>query len=467
MSEDFWKLVEEYQQLGCDPLRWVPSCSSEVDNHTLEHSLNEVKRTNIKLTPSWFDSFYYMDGKMPELTRRVYNFDNPVIEKEVEIKRALSIFRIHTVLGYNPALLSRAIQMFFKSFRSRVFIKKNTMALTSHPEAQFALLDYIELHRGDKVGYTCANNSVTQITDPTLRPESEIHSNIALTSGMEYLSLLGCTTGFKLFPVYDAPTEQLLDEIRTNLDSFTSRYNISMEDYSSIKIGNLFFGTTAMANTVKELPTRYDQVEEGMQIIISNKMGSLPALSLYMLTQMDNNNIHKFEQNGISLDGLSAAKDGAIKSLSEPHFSLGRIISRYCPDFGTQYDKNTHITAVHPVGTDGFFAILRLAELTNSHIVITELPMKNEELNRFATRELLIENSTASSNGCHLIVTTKDVTGSVVDDLRRRNFEPTVIGFISKKERPSVTTGTDIHQYIASKSKLAKLMSIAQKEGQH
>jgi selenophosphate synthase len=284
---------------------------------------------------------------------------------------------------------------------------------------------------------------------------------------MEYLSLLGCTTGFKLFPVYDAPTEQMLDEIRTNLDSFTSRYNISMEDYSSIKIGNLFFGATAMANTVKELPTRYDQVEEGMQIIISNKMGSMPALSLYMLTQMDNNNTHKFEKNGISLDGLSVAKDGAIKSLSEPHFSLGRIISKHCPDFGTKYDKNTHITAVHPVCTDGFFAIIRLAELTNSHIVITELPMKNEELSRFATRELLIENSTASSNGCHLIVTTKDVTGSVVDDLRRHNFEPTVIGYFSKKERPSVTTETDIHQYIASKSKLAKLMSMEQKEGKH
>jgi selenophosphate synthase len=464
MSEDFWKLVEEYQQLGFDPLRWVPSCSNEVDTDTLEHSLNEVKRTNIKLTPSWFDSFYYMDGKIPEITRRVYNFDNLVIEKEVEIKRALSIFRIHTVLGYNPGLLSTAIQKFFKSFRSRVFIKKNTMALTSHPEAQFALFDYIELHRGDKVGYTCANNSVTQVTDPTLKPESEIHSNIALTSGMEYLSLLGCTTGFKLFPVYDAPTDQMLDEIRTNLDSFTSRYNISMEDYSSIKIGNLFFGTTAMANTVKELPTRYDQVEEGMQIIISNKMGSMPAISLYMLTQMDNDNIHKFEQNGISFDILSAAKDGALKNLSEPHFSLGRIISRYCPDFGTKYDKNMHITAVHPVGADGFFAIIRLAELTNSHIVIRELPMENEELNRFATRELLIENSTASSNGCHLIVATKDVTGSVVDDLRRHNFEPTVIGFFSKKERPSVTTGPDIDQYIASKSKLAKVMSIAQKE---
>src|SRR5439155_331189 len=375
MSENFWKLVEEYQQLGFDPLRWIPTCSNEVDNYVLQYSLKEVKRSNIKLTPSWFDSFYYAEGKIPELTRRVYNFENPVIEKEVEI-----------------------------------------------------------------------------------------HSDIALTAGMENLNLLGCTSGFKLFPVYDAPTEQMLDTIRTNLDTFTSRYNIAMEDYSSIKIGNLFFGTTAIANTVKELPTRYDQVEEGMQIIISNKMGAMSALSLYMLTLMDHNNLARFEQNGISLDVLSAAKDETIKSLIEPHFSLGKIISKYCPDFGMAYDKHTHITAVHPVTTDGFFAIGKLAELTNSHIVTNVLPMKYEEIGKFATKELLIENATASSNGCHLIVATKDVATLFVDGLRKHNFEPEIIGFFAKKERPVVTSEIDITQYIASKSKLARLNSLAQTE---
>ena len=178
MSENFWRLVEEYQQLGFDPLRWIPTCSNEVDSYILQDSLKEVKRSNIKLTPSWFDSFYYTEGKIPELTRRVYNFENPVIEKEVEIKRALSIFRIHTVLGYDPALLSGAVQKFFNTFHSKVCIRKNTMALTTRREAQFALLDYIQLHRGDKVGYTSANNSVTQITDPTQRPESEIHLSL-------------------------------------------------------------------------------------------------------------------------------------------------------------------------------------------------------------------------------------------------------------------------------------------------
>ena len=225
------------------------------------------------------------------------------------------MFRIHTEIGEDPALLSEALQKFLRSFHSKVAVKKITMALTTYPEAQWALLDYIELHRGNRVGYIPANNSTTQITDPTQSPESEIHSSIALTARTENLNLLGCTSGFKLFPIYDAPTEEMLDNIRKNLDAFTSRYNLAMEDYSSVKIGKLFFGSTAIANTLKELPTRYDQVEEGMQIIISNKFGAIPPVSLYMLTEMDNSNIAKFEQNNILLNTLSSAKDEAIKSL--------------------------------------------------------------------------------------------------------------------------------------------------------
>jgi selenophosphate synthase len=281
-----------------------------------------------------------------------------------------------------------------------------------------------------------------------------------VATAMENLNLLGCTSGFKVFPVYDAPTEEILDKIRKNLDSFTSRYNLAMEDYSSLKVGKLFFGATVLANTLKELPTRYDQIEEGMQIIISKKFGVMPAVILYMLTEMDPSNIAKFEQNNILLDALSSAKDEAIKSLSEPQFPLGKIISKYCPDFGTTFDKHAHITAVYPVTTDGIFAIAKFADLINSHIVVNDLPMKHEEIAKFTTKEFLTENATSSTNGCHLIVATKDLATSIIEDLRKHNFEPAVIGFIAKKERPFVAIEKDVSQYVASKAKLAKLNSI-------
>ena len=110
---------------------------------------------------------------------------------------------------------------------------------------------------------------------------------LRLTTAMENLNLLGCASGFRLFPIYDAPTDNLLDTIRKKLDAFTSRYNIAMDDYSSVRAGSLFFGATAIANTLKEQPIRYEQVEEGMQIVVSNKLGTMSAMSLYVLSQMD------------------------------------------------------------------------------------------------------------------------------------------------------------------------------------
>jgi selenophosphate synthase len=462
LAEKFWESVYEYTKIGFDPLRWVPTCSNEVNDNFLNSVLIKIKRSSVKLDLHWFDAYYYSEKKIPEITRRVYDFNDPRIEKEVDVKHALSLFRIYNETGEDSLLLTEAFQKFLRGFQSKVLIRKNTITLTSHQNAQFALLDYVEIHRGDKAGFTVANNSATQLIDPTTAPDSEVHSNIAFAKAIDHLNLLGCTLGFKLFPIYDAPTENTLDKIRTNLDTFTSRYNIAMEDYSSLKIGKLFFGTTAIANTLKELPTRYDQVDEGMQIIISNKLGAISALSLHMLIQMDPNNLAKFGHSDIEENKLSNAKDETIKTLSEPRFSLGRIISKYCPDFGMAFDKNAHIVAVYPATMDGIFAIAKLAELTNSCLVINEIPMIYDEIAKYVTKEFLIDNSTVPSNGCHLIIATKDIANLIIEDLRKHTYESSLIGFVSKKEKPVVRFSKNITEYVASKTKLSRSNSIIQ-----
>lgn len=459
MSDNFWEHVDQYRKLGFDPLRWIPTCSNEVDSQILKSALAEVKKSSIRVSPSWFDSFYHIDGKMPELTRRTYSLTNPVVDKEVEVKRALAIFRVHTGAGEYTPLLSEALHNFFKAFSAKVLVSCASAALTEHTDAQFGMLDYIELHRGDKVGYMPGVTFVTQVTDVTRSPDSDVHSNIAMTSAIELLNLLGCgiQSSFKIFPVYDAPSEEILDTIRSNLDAFTSRYNLAMEDYSSLKIGRLIYGTSAMASTTKELPTWYDQIEEGMEIVITNKFGGLPAMSLYTLARMDSENIIKYEQNGVSFAKITEARDEAIKNLSEPHFALGKIIAKYCPDFGTPFDKNAHITAVQPVGSRGVFALGALAELATSHLLINELPVRNQEIAKFATKEFLVENATASINGCHLIVATKDAASLIMEDLKKHNFEPRRIGFVAKKGSASVSLPQDASQFVASKAKFTRL----------
>ncbi len=473
LSENFWENVNIYRKLGFDPLRWIPSCSNEVDIHVLKAALAEVKHSRIKVSPSWFDSFYHIDGKIPELTRRVYSFANPVMDKEVELKRALAVFRIHTGSGEHVPLLSQALENFFKMFNSKVSVTSASAVLTEHKDAEFGMLDYIQLHRGDKIGYMPAVTSVTQVTDVSKAPDADLHSNIAMTSAIELLNLLGCdmksSPSSKLFPIYDAPSEEMLDKIRSNLDAFTSRYNLALEDYSSLKLGKLFYGTSAVATTTKELPTKYDHVEEGMEIIITNKFGGLSELGLYTLACMDSENIAKYEEQqqnaaggggGISFAHITQAKDEALKNLSEPHFALGKIIAKYCPDFGTAYDKQVHITAVYPVGSQGIFALGTLAELANAQLMINELPVRNEEIAKFATDKFLIENATASLNGCHIIIATKDVANLITEELSKHNFAPQRIGLVEKRGSSLVTFAIDVSQFVASKVKLARLVGI-------
>ena len=466
LSENFWEHINLYRRLGFDPLRWIPSCSNEVDIHVLKAALAELKHSRIKVSPSWFDSFYHIDGKIPELTRRVYSLANPAVDKEVEVKRALAVFRIHNGSGEHAPLLSNALENFFKIFNSKVSVTSASAVLTEHKAAEFGMFDYIQLHRGDKIGYMPAVTSVTQVTDVTKEPDADLHSNIAMTSAIELLNLLGCdmksSPTSKLFPIYDAPSEEMLDKIRSNLDAFTSRCNLALEDYSSLKLGKLFYGTSAVSTTTKDLPTKYDQIEEGMEIIITNKFGGLSALGLYTLACMDSQNIAKYEQNGgggMHFANITHAKDEALKNLSEPHFALGKIIAKYCPDFETAYDKQAHIAAVYPVGPQGVFALGALAELANVQLMINkELPVRDEELAKFVTKEFLVENATASLNGCHIIVATKDVANLITEELSKHNFAPERIGFVEKKGSWSVSFATDVSQFVASKVKLARLM---------
>jgi selenophosphate synthase len=463
LSDNFWESVDQYRKLGFDPIRWIPTCSNEVASSVLKNAIAGVKRTSIHISPSWFDSFHHIEGKMPDLTRRVYSLTNPVVDREVEVKRAMAIFRVHTGIGEHPQLLADSLQNFLKSFNTKVSVSCTSTALTEHPDGQFGMLDYIELHRGDKVGYMPSVTSTTQVTDVTRAPDAEIHSNIAMTSAIELLNLLGCgiSSSFKLFPVYDAPSEEMLDTIRSNLDAFTSRYNLAMEDYNALKIGKLFYGTSAIASTTKELPVKYDQIEEGMEIIATNKFGGLIALSLHALAQMDAENINKFEQSNISFATITEARDVAIKNLSEPHFALGKIIAKYCPDYGSSFDKGSHIAAVQPVGAQGILALGSLAQVANLNLEINELPIRNPEIAKFASSAFLVENATASLNGCHLIVATKDVANLIIEDLGKHNFAPERIGSVTGKGVASVRLPQEADQYVASKAKLARLAGSA------
>jgi hypothetical protein len=458
LADNFWETVEEYRKMGFDPLSWTSSCTTQADPAIVKEALAGVKRSTIKITPSWFDSYPHIEGKEPELTRRIYELPNPTIDREVEVKRALAFFRLHSATAESPQTLAETLQNFLSAFHAKVAVSSAQMALTEHKDAQFALFDYIALHRGNKDGHMPALTAFTPITDVTAAPDAEIHTKITIAGAIERLSLLGCGNPslYKFYPIYDAPSDEMLDRIRRNLDSATAQHNLPMEDYSSLKKGQLFYGTSAIAITNKEVPTWYDQVEEGMGVMITNKFGGLVAASLHAMTFMEPANADRFEKAGVAVSSIVAARSEVMKSLSEPRFALGRVISKYCPDFGSPFDKQSHIAAVCPVGARGLFALADLAELTNAGIVVNNIPVRDEEMAELATQQFIVENATASQNGCHVIIATNDVLNLVAQDLSQHRFAPEFIGHMGRKGTPWVDA-KGAEKFVASKAKLAML----------
>ena len=65
------------------------------------------------------------------------------------------------------------------SIKSKCITKKIS-AINTSSKKQFALLDFIESRRGNKVGYFIANNYITQVTDVLCSPESDIHCKLTV-----------------------------------------------------------------------------------------------------------------------------------------------------------------------------------------------------------------------------------------------------------------------------------------------
>jgi len=444
MSDEFWNNLDQYRELGLDAPRWIASSSDELESLAILDSFAKTKRSNYLTDYSWFDAFPY-NGKNPEIVRRVYNFkdfDNANILKN---KRIVSLFNVHAdTLCDSPALL-KMFTNFCAKINPKYRVKCVGISTTSHRESEFVLLDYIDVHRGDKIGNTAINTSSIKVIDPLELPDSPVNVAISLTASLENLLILGCTTGFRIIPIYDAPNEDMINRIQTSHDVFASKYDIFIDDYSSIKTGKLFLGATAYAHTEKQLPVRYDLIKPGMAVLLTDKLGSLSPLNIFTMEKLE-----EFKPNAPNELADSVIKNEIIKSLTQPKFSLGKIVAKYSPELGNEFDISTNLVAVHPAGIDGALALLHLARISNSHLNIREIPMKYEEFAVRATTENIIPNSTSSVNGCHIIIASNEVANQIAEDLKKHNFDATIIGEVIEKDGAKVTINKKLRSYMAA-----------------
>jgi selenophosphate synthase len=400
----------------------------------------ELKRNNLKISPNYYSYFHYPEKKFIEIIRRLYRSNEELKAEDLKTKKAISIMKWDKNTVYDNNLLIKKIKKISERLKTKVEIEKVSIIPTNSSEDfQFTLFDHIKTQRGNRSGYTVVTASNTQATDVSQDIESPIHMEISLTESINLLNLVGSSTDTRLFPIYDAPNDDLLDKIRKNIDNFTVKYNYSFEDYSSLKLNSLFFGTTATGNTHKELPNRFDLIKEDTQIIITDKLGLLACLSLYIITTINDKLFEKLNENGIQETKLKELKDLAIKNLTEPKTSLGKTITKFLPDFETEFDIQSHILATYPISKNGISSFYEISKLTKSELIIDNVPVIDKDIANFVSKEFLISNSTASTPNTNMILVSKELSSTVIDELNKSKFNPRVIGRIGKMGATGIT----------------------------
>ena len=78
-------------------------------------------------------------------------------------------------------------------------------------------------------------------------------------------------------------------------------------------------------------------------------------------------------------------------------------------------------------------------------------------MSSYAVKEYLVQHSTSSFNGCHLIIASRECTDSIIQDLKKIHLEPEVIGKVGKKGKPLLNIkDMEIDKYILRRSKINK-----------
>ena len=435
--------------MGFDPLRWLPDCYSELNYEKFDGIADEFKnRNNLRIIPNHYSYFQYPEKKDAEIIRRIYKIDEEFRHEDLKTKKAVSILKYDKNIVNDDNLLVSEIKKISSSFDTKIEVDKVSIIPTnSKKDFQFILFDHIKTQRGNKTGYTIVTNSNTQATDITQPIESPIHMEISFTESISLLNILGCSKDIKLYPIYDAPNDELLDDIRRNIDSFTAKYNYTFEDYSSLKLGGLFFGTTAVGNTHKELPNRYDLIEQDMQIIATDSLGLLACLGLYIITNLDDTVFQKMNKHGIDREKVNQLKDLALKSLTEPKVSIGKMVSKHLPDFENQFDLQSNILVTHPISKNGIASFVELSKLINNQIIIDNVPYVDNDIKNFVLKEHLLSNVSASTPDTNMIIVSKDFAATIMDELSKHKFNPAIIGRIGGKPgKAGVSFNNKIHQ---------------------
>lgn len=468
--EEFWERVARYREMGMDPLRWVAGCAVKVDLVTVVYPALRRLRPTLKelgVTVAHREDcdIFPLGKEEPQVTRRIYEPKsgsvNPDDIRKIDPKRAISLVQVHLRNAENDGTFGDwLLSVYNKIGKAGVnfFVGKGHSIITTYPDAEFALFDFISHKDGQAEGWSLANNDTIQVIDPTLDPGSPEQTEVGVCNSLNDLITMGCYENLRLLPVIDAPSEELYHKIKEHMENFAKRNGIKLVGADSPNKKKLLIGATFVGDMRKEPPTKEENLEAGMKVLVSRPFGDLAPINTYLSALADEAYLKILEEQGSSLEDVKKAKDEVIATMRQPNLKIGRIINEYLPEFGEEFNTSEHIVSTGDVSGPGILIFQELAEKAKVDISLDDIPLCYPKYVKFVTENFLMDNATAGTNGAVAIIAKEDIINEIGGKLRKEGYEPDIIGEILGTGEGMVKVGDVVKEMIASQAHLDQLV---------
>jgi len=433
-----WSEIERrLSELKLDPHRLACGCAVKIDLQRVVYpALHEI-RSQLKglgLTiAEREDADIFPRSQGLKFERRVYPFYPRGVEPLPEggERRAVTVTSVYRVR--EPRLLARRWLKFYRGLlggRAKLHIGKGHTIEAYSPDNEFVHFDFYQPEGEGQPGWRVANNDTIQLIDPTRPPEAPEQTEVALSNALNDLFTLGAVEDIIIYPFYAAPTASLAGKIAENMSAYCECYGFRLIPQDPISNQTLLLGATVFGASSRQLPTFYDELEEGDLILVHRPFGDLAPINLLIESLI----VGEGSLNGAEFTSrqIEGAVEERIAVMRRPNLDVGRLIHELCPQLEEPFDEGRHLKATVDLSGPGIDVFRELAELSKRDVLLEHIPLAHEALVRRASQGFLLPNGTAGTNGAIALIGSPGVIEQAASKLKELGHKPQIIGRIDQ-----------------------------------
>lgn len=381
--------------------------------------------------------------------RKIFPFDPAHIEPlppDAE-PRAVTVSSVYRVLDPN-ALADRWLTAYRALLRegAKLHVGKGHTIEAYSPDDEFVHFDFYRPEGEPRPGWRVANNDTIQLIDPTRDLAAPEQTEVALCNALNDLFALGAVEEIAVYPFTAAPTASLAERIAQNVQAFCERYGFAHVPQEPISEKTLLIGATVFGASSRQLPTFYRELRQGDLILVHRPFGDLASINVLIESRVMGDGY--LDDAGFTLEDVREAVDERVAVMRRPNHDVGRVIRAFCPEPDEPFEERRHIKATGDLSGPGIDVFRELAELAGRDVILERIPLAREALVRWASRNFLLPNGTAGTNGAITIVAAPVVVERVAAELEKLGHKPEIIGRIGGSGG-TLTVPPEMKRYIA------------------